>query len=190
MIDVVLADWECDHCSKLKTWAKHFKVKLGLRLRLLLLLLSLLCRHIECERNLMAKRPAPLNMNKPSSAEIRAKPNSARRHHCRTGQEALQLFLASTAKIQHLPLSPSPLTPIPKVNCPSKKKKDNCFKTPCGDCCFFLLLIFSYRHGDTDSCRIRRRRSCRSDRKGKEMLECAAGFQLRLWRWLKVRSLW
>lgn len=31
--------------------------------------LSLTFRYIECERNLMAQRPAPLNMNKPSSAE-------------------------------------------------------------------------------------------------------------------------
>lgn len=34
------------------------------------------------------QHPAPLNMNKPSSAETQAKPNSARRHHSRTGQEA------------------------------------------------------------------------------------------------------
>lgn len=50
---------------------------------------------------LMAQRPAPLNMNKPSSAETQAKPNSARRHHSRTGQEALELLLASRDKLHH-----------------------------------------------------------------------------------------
>lgn len=81
--------------------------------------LSLSCRHIECERNLMAQRLAPLNMNKPSSAESQAKPNSASRHHSRAGQEALGLLLASTDELHHPPHSPQ--TPVPKVNCPSKK---------------------------------------------------------------------
>lgn len=67
----------------------------------------------------MAQRPAPLNMNKPSSAETQAKPNSAHRHHSRTGQEALELSLASTDELHHPP--PSPQTPVPKVNCPSRK---------------------------------------------------------------------
>lgn len=65
--------------------------------------LLLLCRHIECERILMTQHPAPLNMNKPSSAETQAKPNSARRHHSRTGQEALELLLASTNELHQLP---------------------------------------------------------------------------------------
>ena len=74
----------------------------------------------------MAQRPAPLNMNKPSSAETQAKPNSARRHHSRTGQEALELLLASRDELHRPPPPPCRETPVPKVNCPSKK--DNGFK--------------------------------------------------------------
>jgi len=49
----------------------------------------------------MAQRPAPLNMNKPSSADTQAKPNSARRHHSGKGQEARQLSLASRDELHH-----------------------------------------------------------------------------------------
>lgn len=115
---VVLVHFENDH-SNLKRIAKHFKrpySKTGIWTSLLLLL----CRHIECERNLMAQRPAPLNMNKPSSAETQAKPNSARRHHSRTGQEALELFLASTVKL-HPPPSLA-INPRSQSQLPIKKK--------------------------------------------------------------------
>lgn len=61
----------------------------------------------------MTQHPAPLNMNKPSSAETQAKPNSARRHHSRTGQEALELLLASANELHQLP-SLTINTPFPK----------------------------------------------------------------------------
>ena len=67
----------------------------------------------------MAQRPAPLNMNKPSSADTQAKPNSARRHHSRTEQEALELLLASTDELRH-PLPPRK-PPFPKSIAHQKK---------------------------------------------------------------------
>lgn len=70
----------------------------------------------------MAQRPAPRNMNKPSSAETQAKPNSAHRHHSRAEQEALELSLASTDELHQPPPRPDK-PPVPKVNCPSKKDK-------------------------------------------------------------------
>ena len=120
--------------------SKHFKGPCG-KTGIQTSFLSLSCRHIECERNLMAQRLAPLNMNKPSSAENQAKPNSARRHHSSTGQEALEPLLASTDELHHPP--PSPQTPVPKVNCPSKK--DNGLKKHIILQWFFLCcLIFNY----------------------------------------------
>lgn len=50
----------------------------------------------------MAPHRAQLNMNKPSSADTPAKPNSACRHHCRTEQEALDPSLACTNELQWL----------------------------------------------------------------------------------------
>lgn len=119
--------------------AKHFKhlcSKSGIQTSSL----SLFCRHIECERNLMAQRPAPLNMNKPSSAEIQAKPNSARRHHSRTEQEALELLLASTTKLH----SPTPSLPTnshswSQLPIKKKRKKVKSLKKSCSD--FFFLMI-------------------------------------------------
>lgn len=73
----------------------------------------------------MAQHPAPLNMNKPSTAETQAKPNSARRHHSRTGQEALELMLASADELRQLPsltISPCSQSQLPI------KIKDNGFK--------------------------------------------------------------
>lgn len=72
----------------------------------------------------MAQRPAPLNMNKPSSAETQAKPNSARRHHSRTGQEALELLLASADEL-HPPPTPPPslaISPRSQSQLPIKKR--------------------------------------------------------------------
>lgn len=89
----------------------------------------------------MAQRPAPLNMNKPSSAETQAKPNSARRHHSRTGQEALELCLASTDEIH--PAPPRHKPPFPKSI--AHQKKDNVFKKSCSD--FFLLSDFQLSLG-------------------------------------------
>lgn len=94
----------------------------------------------------MAQRPAPLNMNKPSSAETQAKPNSARRHHSRTGQEALELFLASTVKL-HPPPVPGHKPPFPKSIAHQKKDNDLkknpavIFSPPCS-------LIFNQRQGE------------------------------------------
>lgn len=51
----------------------------------------------------MALHRAQLNMNKPSSADTPAKPNSACRHHCRTEQEAPDPLLACTNELQRLP---------------------------------------------------------------------------------------
>lgn len=90
----------------------------------------------------MAQRPAPLNMNKPSSAETQAKPNSARRHHSRTGQEALELLLASTDEL-HQPPPPLAVKPrFPKSIAHQKKimalKKNKA-------AIFFCSLIFNYR---------------------------------------------
>lgn len=51
---------------------------------------------------LMALHRAQLNMNKPSSADTPAKPNSAYRHHCRTEQEAPDSSLACTNELQWL----------------------------------------------------------------------------------------
>lgn len=50
----------------------------------------------------MAPHRAQLNMNKPSSADTPAKPNSACRHHCRTEQEAPDPLLACTNELQWL----------------------------------------------------------------------------------------
>lgn len=95
---------QCAMIASILRWEQNilntYAAKVGFRI--------LRChRHIECERNLMAQRPAPLNMNKPSSAETQAKPNSARRHHSRTEQEALELLLASTTELH----SPAPSLP-------------------------------------------------------------------------------
>ncbi|CAB1437271.1 unnamed protein product [Pleuronectes platessa] len=87
--------------------------------------------HIECERNLMAQRPAPLNMNKPSSAETWAKPNSAQRHHSSAGQEAPELLLASSDRLHHHQHHHHPslaANSCSQSQLPIKKEEDNGLK--------------------------------------------------------------
>ncbi|KAF3856600.1 hypothetical protein F7725_017323 [Dissostichus mawsoni] len=63
----------------------------------------------------MAKRPALLNMNKPSSAETQAKPNSAHRHHSRTGQEAHGALIGKPRQTPPPPTLPRYKPPIPNT---------------------------------------------------------------------------
>lgn len=145
----------------------------------------------------MAQRPAPLNMNKPSSAETQAKPNSARRHHSRTGQEALELLLASTDEL-HQPPPPLAVKPrFPKSIAHQKKimalKKN---KKSCSD--FFLLSDFQLSLGWEDMrSRYRRAEGIGGDTgefgrwNRRTWSQAARSLRaLRLWRWLGVKSVW